>query len=328
MVFPSDDLIRLLQDCSNKLQNISRVYRSTTLQSASEHLQETFDFLSGAYSLNIYVHTPEDFENTFKNRALLLQQLITGREAQGMQNPDHIHHQENQILESVSLLIKDTAQYKTLIALKKENIQLYNTMATLKEETKQREKEAKSAIDEIEKRVSELASQSNQEGLNIFDAEFKKLQEEHKTSTRFWLIFLTLFLALCSITLLFLSSEKGFNALIPLQLRDHKDVEWLYFTSKIFIYGLLIYLVIFCAKNYSRSKHNEIVFGHRSASVNAISLIYNALKDNNAKNVVIKEASKSIFSHINTGYISHNSDEMNDADSVPLQQLINVSRDN
>ncbi|MAT13963.1 MAG: hypothetical protein CMJ46_01685 [Planctomyces sp.] len=76
--------------------------------------------------------------------------------------------------------------------------------------------------------------------------------------------------------------------------------------SKLLIFGVLSYFVVFCARNYTASKHNATVNRHRALSL----LTYQSLADAAKQtDVILSHAASAIYAHQPTGYTSSKHDD-------------------
>jgi hypothetical protein len=86
--------------------------------------------------------------------------------------------------------------------------------------------------------------------------------------------------------------------------------------SKFALLGLLITSVLWCGRIYKAQMHQSTVNRHRALSIQTLQAFANAADDPQAKDAVLLEASRAVFSNVATGYIA--SKEGNQDTSVKI----------
>lgn len=76
--------------------------------------------------------------------------------------------------------------------------------------------------------------------------------------------------------------------------------------SKFLIFGILSYLVVFCSRNYTASKHNATVNRHRQISLMTYQSLADAAKQTD---VILGHAASAIYAHQPTGYTNSKHDD-------------------
>ncbi|MBK0371303.1 hypothetical protein [Flavobacterium agrisoli] len=96
-------------------------------------------------------------------------------------------------------------------------------------------------------------------------------------------------------------SEKGKNI-------DDITVKTIYFSyykfliTKIFLYSIFIYAIIFCVKNYNAQMHNKIINMHKGNALKSTLSLLNTAKSDDGNDKLLVQATQAIFSHQQTGY--------------------------
>lgn len=81
--------------------------------------------------------------------------------------------------------------------------------------------------------------------------------------------------------------------------------------TKLMFYSILIFLLVFCIKNYNAQMHNYVINLHKANSFkSALSLIDTAKSDEGNDKILI-QATQAIFSHQETGYNKNDPDSGN-----------------
>lgn len=327
MLFPDKNTLKTSTELLEKIRSIRDLSPTSELNQAYLILRDIEKFIGNLQEEPILIEIPEEFNLAIEKKFLEISNFIDRRIAASSSNLSVRSNIDGEILDRIRQISSVLDNKKPIITLQVELGRADSAISDLKEKHSEHAGAMQEEIASLNEKISGLLATSNQKALSIFDEEFKALQNQHRKSARCWMVSTFFSLLIAILCVMLLSSNKGFPLLVPDKLSENPDVIWVYLASKFFVYAICLYTIVFCSKNYSKSKHNEIVFGHRSASVNAVALIYNALQDDSAKNTVIQEASKSIFGHINTGYIPHNSDQEDSYSAAPLQQLIQLSKE-
>jgi len=77
-----------------------------------------------------------------------------------------------------------------------------------------------------------------------------------------------------------------------------------YLSSKVVIFVSLVYALTLFIKNYKVAKHNEVLNTHKHKALSTFEVFMTSAKDQEIKNEVLREVSKTIFSSNNTGFVS------------------------
>lgn len=174
----------------------------------------------------------------------------------------------------------------------------------LNEALKELEKEKEKAKVDSEKYLNEIKdvlSKARQAAVEVGVAQhnmiFKKEADEHKQLSKNWLkwtIGVLVAITLVGIGLLFIKpSDEGTHFLI------HFTV------TKIVILTVMFYALAICTRNYKAHKHNSILNKHRQNALNTFETFSKAAgSDLQTKNAVLLEATHTIFSNQQTGYLN------------------------
>lgn len=174
----------------------------------------------------------------------------------------------------------------------------------LNEALKELEKEKEKAKQDSEKYLNEIKdvlTKARQAAVEVGVAQhnmiFKEEAEEHKKLSENWLkwtIGVLIAITLVGVGLLFIKpTDEGTHFLI------HFTV------TKIVILTVMFYALAICTRNYKAHKHNSILNKHRQNALNTFETFSKAAgTDTQTKNAVLLEATHTIFSNQQTGYIN------------------------
>lgn len=181
----------------------------------------------------------------------------------------------------------------------------------LNEALKELEKEKEKAKLESEKYLNEIKdvlSKARQAAVEVGVAQhnmiFKEEADEHKKLSENWLkwtIGVLVAITLVGVGLLFIKPS------------DERTPFLIHFTvTKIVILTIMFYALAICTRNYKAHKHNSILNKHRQNALNTFETFSKAAgTDTQTKNAILLEATHTIFSNQQTGYI--NTDGENDS---------------
>ncbi len=79
--------------------------------------------------------------------------------------------------------------------------------------------------------------------------------------------------------------------------------------TKILLYSMQIYAIIFCVKNYNAQMHNNIINTHKSNALKSTLSLLNTARSDEGNDKLLVQATQAIFSHQQTGYSSKESEQ-------------------
>ena len=179
-------------------------------------------------------------------------------------------------------------------AREKTDEMLRNAREKTDEELKAVEK-SKAELDSIVQVARDTAAQA---AVSYHAQEFGKIAQEHTDASRQWLI--------ASISLIFTTITVALLSLFVLPplgaLNEPATIQRL--ITKIVIASILYYAAIWAAKNYKTHRHLAVVNLHRQSALKTFEAFVKASSsDEQTKNAVLLEATRSIFAPSNTGYL-------------------------
>jgi len=81
-----------------------------------------------------------------------------------------------------------------------------------------------------------------------------------------------------------------------------------YIFTRLLLYSLIIYAMIFCVKNYNAQMHNNIINTHKSNAFKSTLSLLNTARSDEGNDKLLIQATQAIFSHQQTGYSGKDSE--------------------
>ncbi len=72
--------------------------------------------------------------------------------------------------------------------------------------------------------------------------------------------------------------------------------------TKLLLYSIFVYAIVFCIKNYNAQMHNNIINLHKANAFKSILSLLNTAKSDDGNDKLLVQATQAIFSHQQTGY--------------------------
>ncbi len=171
---------------------------------------------------------------------------------------------------------------------------------------------------ELEKIIAAAREASASVGVAVFTGDFKKTADDLGISAGNWLKLTAIFAAITILTagffpVVFPITEAGFT-LTAIQI----------FTSKVVVLGALFAATIWIGRMYKATKHQESVNRHRENGLKTFQAFVKAASDDQTRNAVLIETTRSIFSITNTGYLD-GAESPHDGGAVQILELIKSS---
>jgi hypothetical protein len=163
------------------------------------------------------------------------------------------------------------------------------------------------AKEEIEKKQAEIVNiivaareAAASVGVAHFTADFTTESSEQDASASRWLI------ATGSMALLTLAVAVGL-VFLPINADSTTPQVIQMFTSKVVILGLLFTSTIWCGRLYKAARHQGSVSKHRANALRTFQAFTKAASDDESRNAILMETTKSIFAITPTGYLDNES---------------------
>ncbi len=220
-------------------------------------------------------------------------------EAAGVSVPGHFTEGVSKactdIAEGVYALVDSVKHSFHLISLMASEIGDSLGEASQIEKIAQHCEQRKKEIDEAVKAASRAAGAA---GVGAFDDSFSKFAEDQASEALLWTVAVAA-LVVC-VLVLGVSSENIFVL---------KDKDWpsvvQTISSKIVSLGVLVWLLIFCARMVRSARHQSAVNFHRANSLKSFQAFVVAADSDELKDAILAEAAKCIFSPVGTGYLDN-----------------------
>jgi gas vesicle protein len=173
-------------------------------------------------------------------------------------------------------------------------IETENVLKTTVKKLETNKKEAEDILEEI-KQVAVDQAVSKQATY------FKNEGDKHLKKVKFWgvAVFITAVFVIG-----FALFSLFFHKIDILKPTDKLEMMQL-IASKLFIFSTLTYLLYICGKNFSNHKHNAILNKHRQNSLMTYKALVEAAGTSEGKEIILRQAANSIFTHQDTGYIKN-----------------------
>jgi hypothetical protein len=179
---------------------------------------------------------------------------------------------------------------------------------------------ARSMISEIESTRDAARAAAGQIGVERHSVDFRTIAQTHNETSKKWLIATWILLALVS----------AFSLLFIFFLLPNGDVSGAAtlqrIVSKLVFLSALYFAVVFCARNYRANKHLAVVNEHRQTSLQTFeTFVRNAGDDEQTKNAVLLETTRTIFSPATSGYLGTD-DENPNSRIIEIMKLASTTK--
>ena len=176
-------------------------------------------------------------------------------------------------------------------------------------------------IKTIESVINSFNEKNKDLGIVKYSYVFSKEFERYRNSSNWWLASSILFLA-AIIGLLFYVANTELSDVTIKKLNSNALVTHYIIqnvVTRILIVSALFYGLAFSVKAFRANKHSSVVNKHRQSALDTFEAFVNAPSaDQNTKNAVLLEATRTIFSHQTTGY------DTNDKDAEVPNKIIEI----
>jgi ElaB/YqjD/DUF883 family membrane-anchored ribosome-binding protein len=261
-----------------------------------------------------YIQQVEDHWNSLYSQ--VRQILGPATEEAANKELDNLRSDVTRALSSVELA---SEQIKTRQTDADRQLQEFITQqkTTVTSELESVRSELEASLIEVRKAAAEAGVSMNAKYFDVEAVEFKK-------QARFW--FWTL---LILIVVLFAYAIGGGALLDSLGLSPQPTGSGILDSTKLvsqraLLAFVLIFAVVWASKNYSASRHNEVVNRHRRNSLGSFETLAKSASDVQTKNAVLIQATQSIFSPQATGYVKSDGE---DSSSTKVLEVFRGSSD-
>ena len=188
--------------------------------------------------------------------------------------------------------------------------------ADLEQIRKSASEEGSKKLHEIEEALSRVRQLASEAGVSQHAGAFDDESKRHSGQSYVWLA------AMFGFGVLLLL--YAFGRIVVGYDDSPNNQIWTYnwfrsISERVTLLVVLVFGLIWCARNYAASKHNEVVNRHRSNALRSFETFAKATNDESTKNAVLIQATQSIFAPQTTGYVK--ADGENQA-TTPIIELI------
>lgn len=197
-----------------------------------------------------------------------------------------------------------------------EKAKLSDTLVELVKEKETAKKESEKLLSEIQDVLDKAKQAAVEVGVAQHYLIFKEESEEHKKLSDLWLtrtVWVLIGIGVAGIALLFIPPH------------DNATISLIQFTvTKIVVLSVFFYGLAISTRNYKAHKHNSILNKHRQNALNTFETFTKAAgNDTQTKSAVLLEATHTIFSNQQTGYLNNDNDS--DSPNKIIEIFKNVS---
>ena len=197
-----------------------------------------------------------------------------------------------------------------------ERTKLTEMLNEISKENENAKSESAKALAEIQEVLEKARQAAVEVGVAQHFLIFKEEANEHKTLSDLWLkrtVNVLTAIGVLGLALLFVP---------PLGEGTHYLIQFT--ITKVVLLSVLFYGLSICTRNYKAHKHNSILNKHRQNALNTFETFAKAAgNDMQTKNAVLIEATHTIFSNQQTGYL--NNDNESDSPNKIIEIFKNAS---
>lgn len=248
-------------------------------------------------------------------------QVLTEIDSYSISSDSHIHERNNlitRINESAEVLSNQAGPIIGFLAYIRgdfdKNIQQISEQLSIAKDTVETAKEEisnkKKQIDDTLSAAREVSANA---GAAVFTTAFKDHAVTLSNKSRVWLI-ITSFLALYSIE----ASVILTFGIEPLET-ESSAIAIQHLFGKFSILAVLFASTIWCGRIYKALVHQSTVYDHKALSIQTLQAFQHSAADAAAKDTVVVEAARAVFSNTPTGFINSG-----DANAEGSSQIIEI----
>lgn len=218
------------------------------------------------------------------------------------------NHYDTYFLKAQPILLSGILIDKNLDTEKRKFISLLNEAEEKKNAIEDKHKEAAIILENVQKGATEA-------GVTTHATIFGKNYLEYNKKVKLWLFLVLVLLVVILYTIYCFSS-------IAEDISQYEIIQ--YTINRILILTTLFYALSFVVRNYKATQHNATVNKHRQNALSTFETFIKAAgSDIQTKNAVLLEATHTIFSHQNTGYLKGESE--GDSQNKIIEIIKNVT---
>ena len=171
--------------------------------------------------------------------------------------------------------------------------------------------------DEATEIVAEVRKIAAKGGVTKYATIFGDAAKKHQKQKHGWLLGLGLLSGLAVlIAVRWIGAELQAPSDVSLSLAIQMT------TVKLFVFGVLSYIILMAGRAYRAAAHNQVVNEHRRDALETFQTFVKATSDEGTKDAVLVQATHSIFSHRPSGFGQQESDAMPPAHMLELTRSV------
>lgn len=262
--------------------------------------------------------TPEDISMMPENRVNIFSQEVFNvqevfREIQEMryQDPDGARDRLREVYHSMRTELTPFVAPDTVDAAnsKAQFEDLIDQANAARQETERIRGQAKDIVAELRK----VAAKG---GVTKYATIFRDAAKKHQRQQRGWLGALGVLSLLAMAVAWWIGVELQPPSDVSLSLAIQMTAV------KLFVFGILSYVILMAGRAYRAAAHNQIVNEHRRDALETFQTFVKASSDEATKDAVLVQATHSIFSHRPSGFGQQESDAMPPSHMVELTRSV------
>ena len=278
------------------------------------HLSPVFDV-----DLNIYSKTTQKEIKALLERIVGLIDAVVNSKLTNTSSPadfhkmilDKINATQDIVFTKIALPLCMASSYKTsTIHLKEEADQFLKFIKSEQDQIlKFRDEllnDSEKCIDAIREATANVGVAVNAQVFNNESVEHAKLAEQWLSKT-YWFSASAILLAAAYLVAVFFYTPNSIGAAIQ------------FISAKLILLSTLMFVVVWCSKNYKSHKHNETLNRHRANALNTFKTFYDSSSDPHVKDTILLHAANAAFTNRTTGY-----EAPHEKDSNPNTQVIDI----
>ena len=263
----------------NGAKNVSSYYISLLIRTYEGKIINESIIQNIAYETSEYF---KDFFNTCEN------------DTTKYNNLDFI----NKTAEGFLKIISTSLYYERALYTNTYIINIEKGMTTYEESIKNTYDEYKNHFDEQKQKMETFIQNIYEKnGLAEFGSSYDEECEKLSNAKELWLIFSSFFaIGIFSLACVFFS--EGLN----MEIKSRLNFAYI-FTMKFFILGILFFAMSWCAKMYSLTRQQELVYKNKGLITKTYNSFMEGAKDKETRETIIASAATELFTLSNTGFV-------------------------
>lgn len=298
---------------------------SINFELAKPDLDKLFSMLNHLKLLPIDL-IPNDVANNILNQGTPVLQTIEQIRKFTVEQPNPVDNRNSlttSLKNQINEFYKITQIWIPYLAYQKgdvqKNIELLTQSVKLANKTLD---EAKQDIQKKSKEIDEIITVAREASASVgvahFTADFSKESEELETKASNWLR-ATAILGVITFVL-------AVSSILLINIKDLSTTQLIQITTtKLLVLAILISATVWCGKIYKANKHLAIINKHRANSLKTFQAFMKAAENDYARDAVLLETTKAIFSLSPTGYLDNDSSQL-DASTKVIELIKNGSQ--